>query len=39
MEAVLPIIFAMAIEMERLTRGRGNELATQDTMIWSVHTL
>lgn len=39
MEAVLPIIFAMAIEMERLTRGRGKELATQDTMIWSVHIL
>ena len=36
MLAVLPIIFAMAIEMERLTRGRGNELATQETMIWSV---
>ena len=38
MLAVLPIIFATAIEMERFTRGRGNELATQETIIWSVDT-
>lgn len=35
MVAVLPNIFAMAMEAERLTRGRGKELATQETMIWS----
>lgn len=37
MDAVLPIMFAMAIETERLTRGRGKEFAIQETMIWSVH--
>lgn len=36
MEAVLPIMLAMAMEAERLTIGRGKELATQETMIWSV---
>lgn len=36
MEAVLPIMLAMAMETERFTRGRGKELATQDTMILSI---
>lgn len=36
MEAVLPIMFAMAMEADLLTIGRGKELATHETIIWSV---
>lgn len=32
---MLPIIFAIAIDTDRLTIGLGKELATQDTIIWS----
>jgi hypothetical protein len=35
MEAVFPIMLQMAIAEDRLTIGRGNELVTHDTRIWS----
>jgi hypothetical protein len=34
MEAALATQFPMAMALLRLTRGRGKELATQETMIW-----
>ena len=38
MVAQFPIALQMAMDAERLTSGRGKELATQDTRIVSVHT-
>lgn len=38
MEAVFPIIFAVAMAAERFTSGRGKELATQAMMIWYADT-
>lgn len=38
MEAVLPSMLAMAMAADRLTRGRGNELATQAIIIWYAET-
>lgn len=38
MFALLPIMFANEMHALRLTSGRGNELATQATMIWYADT-
>ena len=39
MFAQLPIMLVIAMAAERFTSGRGKELATHETMIWSASKL